>query len=527
MKKMNRRGFVKSGLAAGAAASAFSTGLAKAQWLAPTLYTYRRSVVIGSGFGGSVAALRLGEAGIATALIERGKSWQYQGEDTFPLVAAAATEADGRTTWLGDMDGATGQYPVSKYTGMLERIQGDTVPSVVGAGLGGGSLVYGGVLLQPRRDIFNEVFPQLDYDMMDSVYYPRVLAMVSGGKIPRDILESPNYGAVRTFINNAAQAGFDITESDVGFNWNVIRREINGEISPFASIGEYVYGCNSNAKNTLDKNYIANARSTGNVSVHPLHNVQTIEQVSDRLFRTHCDVLNEFGELQYKQVFVSRYVFLAAGAINTTRLLLKSKALGDLSNLNDAVGEGFAGNGDELMGRLIYQPDISAIQGGPPCVAAHDLNNSIKPVGFMHSPSNGSQGLPDGVRMQLHMAMSTPNATGSIGYDANTDGAIIQYPYADNEIDRQAHYQSLSKMQHLDNGVIPGSAIGSSAGIWHPLGGTVMGQACGMNGQLNGLPNIFVVDGALMPGSTAAANPSLTIAANAERIMEQVIPRLS
>ena len=129
--------------------------------------------------------------------------------------------------------------------------------------------------------------------------------------------------------------------------------------------------------------------------------------------------------------------------------------------------------------------------------------------------------------MQLHMAMSVPDQLGQLTYDPSRDQPYVSYPFEENAQDRAAHYMSLAKLPHVDNGVIPGTAIGSAGAIWHPLGGVVMGEACSDLGELLGKRNLFVVDGSLMPGSTAAANPSLTIAANAERIMQRLVPQLS
>ena len=58
---------------------------------------------------------------------------------------------------------------------------------------------------------------------------------------------------------------------------------------------------------------------------------------------------------------------------------------------------------------------------------------------------------------------------------------------------------------------------------YHPLGGAVMGKACDFFGRVNGYTNLYVVDGALIPGSAACANPSFTIAAIAERAMEHIV----
>ena len=60
----------------------------------------------------------------------------------------------------------------------------------------------------------------------------------------------------------------------------------------------------------------------------------------------------------------------------------------------------------------------------------------------------------------------------------------------------------------------------------HPLGGAVIGRACDLDGQVKRHPGLFVVDGALIEGNTGLANPSLTIAALAERCMDRIVPRL-
>ena len=81
----------------------------------------------------------------------------------------------------------------------------------------------------------------------------------------------------------------------------------------------------------------------------------------------------------------------------------------------------------------------------------------------------------------------------------------------------------MEKMTSVSGGeVVDVSALGT----WHPLGGVAMGVACSELGEVYGAPNLFVVDGATIPGSTGAANPSLTIGANAERMMEKLIPQL-
>jgi len=75
---------------------------------------------------------------------------------------------------------------------MIERVTGDSIDAVCPAVVGGGSLVYGGVLIQPQREVLNDMFPQINYDDMDSIYFPRVIAQIQAGPIPDDILATGN-----------------------------------------------------------------------------------------------------------------------------------------------------------------------------------------------------------------------------------------------------------------------------------------------------------------------------------------------
>jgi cholesterol oxidase len=508
VRRLGRRNFIKAGAYLGALASAsLSTRHAAASL--HTKRTYRRAVVIGSGFGGSVATLRLAQAGIPTALVERGRSWEYRGTNTFPTTSDAAA-GDPRAAWM-----------VPGYAGLLERIAGDTTAAIVAAGLGGGSLMFGGVLYQPRRALFEEVFPYLDYDEMDAVYYPRVLSRISGGPVPDDVLASPNYAAEREFIATAQAAGLQIDRPEMCVDWDIVRAEIAGKIAPAASVGEYVFGCNSNAKNSLDKNYLADALHTGHVSIHVLHVVTDIVQTRRGLYEVHCDVIDEHGAPQHRHVFVCEQLFMGSGAINTPKLLLKAKQAGGLPDLNGAVGKFWGNNGDYLMARVGVSTPLGAVQGGPPCIAAFD--DTYKPLTFLHAPTNSAPN----AGFQQSESMSIPEQLGEVTYDAAQDRALVHWPFDANAPSREAYGAVMQEMADAGGGTVIGEdQLGAAAAIWHPLGGAVMGHACSELGEVHGQPNLYVLDGSLLPGSSAAANPSLTIAANAERIMDQLVPKL-
>jgi cholesterol oxidase len=510
MTTINRRRFMQ-----GAAASAAATipTLGSAGIIRTTTRSSSKAVVIGSGFGGSVATLRLAEAGIATLLLERGKHWKYVGEDSYPTLGKALTHINDGLLWTDP------SLLLSGSVGMIQYYLDKSIAVGCGACLGGGSVVYGGVLLQPKREIFEKALPNLSYTDMDKKYYPRVLSRISGGPIPDDILNHPNYTSKREFIQSAKAAGLEVVRSEVSFNWNIIREELQGKRTPFASVGEYVFGCNSGAKNTLDRNYLADASATGKVTIKTLHNVTHIRKKRfSSNYEIECEVLNDKGTIIGWHIIECQYLFMGAGSLHTTRLLLKAKALGDIPDLNDGIGAEWGTNGDELMGRKDINTSTAPIQGGPPSIAAFDLNNPFKPTGFMHSPTSVV-----GEFTQLQMGMCIPDKNSRVTYNKYSDNVSLNWSREANLTAHQAILHSTNKMIKTGGGELQDI---SAFGTWHPLGGAAMGTACDYSGRVFGVKNLFVVDGASIAGAAGAANPSLTIAANAERLMEQIIPQL-
>lgn len=156
------------------------------------------AIVIGSGFGGAVAALRLGRAGFRTTVLERGRRWPIRADgNTFATFDAP----DRRAAWFSDTAGISSalQVPVQRYPGVLESIKGNGIEVVYGAGVGGGSLVFGAFFLQPDKADFDEVFPGgTGYDELAAEYYPRARQMLRASHLPADILAHPNYTGCST-----------------------------------------------------------------------------------------------------------------------------------------------------------------------------------------------------------------------------------------------------------------------------------------------------------------------------------------
>ncbi len=470
----------------------------------------RRSsaIVVGSGFAGSVAALRLAQAGIRTTVLERGRQWTVEGPDTFP----ATTGFDKRSSWTIP-SGNAGEGDPAPYAGLLETLAGD-VTVQCGACVGGGSLVYGGVLFQPPRATFETVFPYLSYDEMVARYYPRVIEQIGAAPIPDDVLASPTYTAHRTFIEDADGAGFEAVKPHTSFDWNIIRQEIAGDIPPAASVSDYAFGCNSDAKLSTDKNYLRDAIATGHCELQSLTEVEIVRELSPRGYAVVCRSITAEGALINRFELQADYLFLAAGSMNTSKLLLKSQQAGELRGANDRVGQGWGTNGDELLAQVHPGP-VPGPQGGPACIAAIDWTDANYPVAFMHSP------VP--FEIQLQLGMSIPDALGSLSYNATAGALGIHWPEDGSTTSGLARKASFQRLLDQNGGMQAPFITGT---IWHPLGGAVMNDACDRLGRLYGYENLFVIDGATLPGSAAAVNPALTVAANAERIMEAVIPQL-
>ena len=127
--------------------------------------------------------------------------------------------------------------------GLVQQLVEDGITVWCPAAVGGGSLVYNTVLLQPTRENFERVFPpSVDYDEMDQVFYPRVIEQLKAGQIPDDVLKTDHYLSTRVFMEQGEKAGLTVKRVDLGSDWDVVRQEIRGEKKPSAIAGEIWMG---------------------------------------------------------------------------------------------------------------------------------------------------------------------------------------------------------------------------------------------------------------------------------------------
>jgi cholesterol oxidase len=525
---LSRRQFLHRGMLAAAGA-----GLAGSR----SLWAHSEfvpAIVIGSGFGGAVAALRLGQAGIDTVVLERGRRWPIRPDgNTF----ATFEQPDGRAYWLRDRTGEAIlgmpqlEKPIDRYTGVLEIVEGNGMYVGAGAGVGGGSLVYNAIIVKPRRRMFERVLPrEIDFDEMEDVYYPRVRRMIRSSPIPDDILATDYYLSSRVSFDQATTAGFATRAVDLAIDWDIVRDEIAGRAVPSAIAGQSFYGLNSGAKRSLDRNYLPRAVATGHVEILPLHAVTTIARGAGGRYVVTVARLTDEGEIVgTPRRMVCKYLFLAAGSMATTSLLVRARETGALPALNQHVGQHWAANGDIPVIRGLL-PATNAGTGGP---GGHfimeDLDNPIQPTSLVEivlpphiNAALSAFGAPP--HFANYASLGIPPAIGAFAYDAASDSVRVNWPATDPRLGNflAAAQHTLQVLDQANGSLTLSFNPAVSA---HPLGGAVLGKACDIDGRIKRHPGLYVVDGALIDGSTGLANPSFTIAALAERGMERILSR--
>jgi cholesterol oxidase len=524
---LRRRLFIKSTTLAGLG---LATGCKKdAPKLVPSgVNQYRKAVIIGSGFGGAVAALRLCQAGIETTILERGISWDTT--DPNAETFSDALGSDNRSTWLNRTSAFPFGPPITfpkKYTGVLEKVRMNGIEIMAPAAVGGGSITFGGILATPIREAFESRFPaEISWQQLTDTYFPRVLQQLNASVMPDDVFDHPSFLHNKVFKQHNDNAGISTVDIISNYNWDIVRQEINGSIRPSSIIGEAIFGCNSGAKNSLDKNYLKQANDTGNLEIRPLHNVLDISRNNEGKYVILAEQIDTEGRVIKLWNYLCDYLFLAAGSVGTTKLMVKAKAKGKLPDLNEHTGDGWGNNGMSMLLRGNINTPTGAKQGFPPRYGALYPAGSSQPFFVEHFPF--SLGGNIDLRMLGYNMMGLPGVRGSWSYDAAYEDAVLSYPFpwtSDQQQTDQAAVAFCNKLNNINGGDLSPflGKIPINNVTYHPLGGMVMGKAADLSGRVKNYEKLYVMDGALMPGTTGCCNPALTISGIAERNIETIL----
>ncbi|MGW6010155.1 GMC oxidoreductase [Streptomyces sp. NPDC055210] len=486
------------------------------------------ALVIGTGYGGSVAALRLAQAGVDVHMIEMGMAWDTPGSDG--KIFANTTSPDYRSYWLrtrtkqplSNFLGFPIDKDIPRYTGILDAEEMGGIIVYQGRGVGGGSLVNGGMAVTPKRENFAAVLPSVDAAQMYSVYYPRANAGLGVATVDPTWFETADcYQYARVGRKHAERSGFPFVFVPDVYDWDYMEQEAAGTVPKSALAGEILYG-NNYGKKSLQKTYLARAKATGRVAVSPLHKVTSIAPASGGGYTVVIDQLNTTGGTTATKTVTADRVFFAAGSVGTSKLLVRLKATGALPGLNSEVGKGWGDNGNVMCGRANHLWDpTGAVQSSIPCSG---IDNWAAGGAFAEVAP-----LPTGIETYASFYLSitkNPNRA-QFSYNPGTGNVDLNWQTAWKQPSIDMAKTIFDKI-NAKEGTIYRTDLFGTYKIWgdhltyHPLGGAVLNKATDNYGRLQGHPGLYVIDGSLIPGNTSV-NPFVTITALAERNIEAII----
>lgn len=292
-------------------------------------------VVVGSGYGGAITASRLARAGQSVCVLERGKEFQ---SGDFPDSEARA---------LGEVQADLPSLHLGSPLGMYDLRVNDDVNVVVGCGLGGTSLINANVALRADPRVFADGrWPRAFRDDVAGLLeegYSHAAAMLKPAPYQDT---TPPLAKLKGLQRSAQTLGAECTQPPINVCFTDGINHVGVEQRACNLCGDCVSGCNHGAKNSLNMNYLPDARNHG-AELYTEVAVQRVEQRQGR-WLVHFQTIGAGREaFDAPAMFVSAdVVILAAGSLGSTEILLRSRASG--LAMSDQVGKHFSSNGDVL-----------------------------------------------------------------------------------------------------------------------------------------------------------------------------------
>lgn len=513
---MKRKDFVK--LSAAATASLFIKESFSTTLAALNKNNVVDVAIVGSGYGAAVTALRLAQRGISSTIIEMGLNWGKSGIPYSTLLAPGKSSAWLRNTTIAPF----GNYQViEKFTGALDRLEFDHIKVYAGRGVGGGSLVNGGMAVVPKQAYFQEVFPIIDAPAFYAKYYPLAQQTLKVNHIPDPFFNKTDfYQFARVGEMQAIKAGYKTVRVPNVYDFNYMQQEDNNSVPRSAFNQEVIYG-NNHGKNSLDKTYLKLAMDTGLVTVLDLSEVTDIVANADKGYTLTIKVIDTKGSTLSIKELDCKKLFLCAGSMGTTSLLVKSKANGNLPGLTDEIGRNWGNNGNLMTGRNYIGTATGTSQSTIPTSGIDNWEDTLNPFFAEISP------LPMNMEAwtTLYLIINKLKKTGNFYFDTASNTVKLNWDksHTDEMVINAKNF--IEKMNNANGGTIASLLFNSGIGediCYHPLGGCVIGKATDNYGRVKGADNLYVIDGSLIPG-TIGVNPFLTITALSEYCIEQII----
>jgi cholesterol oxidase len=510
-------------------------------------------IIIGSGFGGSVSAMRLAEKGYSVLVIEKGKRWQAK---DFP-----------RTNWN------IKKYlwlPILKCFGFQKLTFFKEVFIISGVGVGGGSLVYANTHMMPKERFYtNPIWSHFkDWKSVLAPYYEKAKFMLGSERYQREYEEDKILKSVADDMGRGASYK---RVDYVGVYLGDSKKEKDPYFKGLGPLRKgciecagCMVGCRYNSKNTLDKNYLWFAEHMFGATVLAETLVTRIEYISDE-YHIHTEQSTSWWDRK-RQTFIATGLVVSGGVLGTLNLLLRQKHhYKTLPALSDKLGDNILTNSEMLSGVVaadrklnhgiaistIFEPDehthielckfpdgsgamtrmaVMAAGNGTPIVRTLKLFGNIitQPWNFIRSLFNFKlaetsiiflimQSLPNAMRMRLSRGMF-----GSRLVMKNDTGQKVPSFIP---IGQEALYRYAKKVNGVPHNAFSEVMFGL-ASTAHILGGCPMGKSkeegvVDENFKVHGYPHFYILDGSIVP-CNLGVNPSLTITALSEYAVDKI-----
>lgn len=526
-------------------------------------------VVIGSGFGGSVSAMRLTEKGYRVLVLERGK--RFRDED-FPK----SNWNIFKYLWL----------PAARCFGIQQISFMNDIMVLHGSGVGGGSLVYANVLMEPSDDLFNAPGWRdlADWKTILRPHYDTAKRMLG-------VTTNPYFTPADQVLSEIASEmgrGQTFHLADVGVFFGEAGKEV---ADPYfdgkgpmrtgcIACGGCMVGCRYGAKNTLVKNYLYLAEKAGAeiqaesevIDIHPLSADQQDEAHYEVIYRhpTAHPFDNRHEKVRTKSVIV------AAHALGTMRLLLNCRDVScSLPKISSCLGTNVRSNSEALVGSTSWDHKVDYSTGvAITSIFAPDKVTQVEPVRYPHKSSfmrllaipmiEGAdtivkrlfktliQGFTHPLeffyakffsqwskRSTILLIMQTEERTFRVQLGRNLftlfrRGLVSILPKGvkltpDDHVSHGLTHAFAAKTKGITQDTIPETLLGVPATA-HLIGGCPIGSndtngVVDVHCEVFNYPGLYIVDGSIIPANPGV-NPSLTITALAEYAMSCISPKI-
>jgi len=504
-------------------------------------------IVVGSGFGGSVAALRASEKGHRVAVLEMGRR-----VSTMDIEKANRSPLD--LFWM----------PALGLKGFFTQTFFKHVTIVGGVGVGGGSLVYAAVLLEPKQAFYRDpAWGPLGSELESELrpHFRTASKMLGRVTCPTSHLQDD-------FLKQSAEV------MDVGETYGPVPLGIyfgdENTPDPFfdgdgpmrngcTECGACLAGCAPGAKNTLDKNYLYLAEKNG-VQILPEHKATLIEPIEGGY---KIEMVNPLNGNRYPPL-TTRKLILSAGVLGTLELLFHSRTAGALPDLSPMLGQRVRTNSEAIVASLSKDKSVDFSHG--PAISSdfhanahtHITQNRLpESYWFMKLYSgplvDGDKPFLRALNVIAYFLRHPLESTASLRVRKNWHKRITLLSIMQN-LDNQMAFrwggllkkglksvslsgkrvpayipeanQAARAFAEVSNGVPHNSVLESALNMSvtaHIMGGCSIGMdvqsgVIDSNHEVFGYPGLYVMDGSAIPANVGV-NPSLTITALTERAM--------